>query len=899
MAQTDQDPLLQQMAEQSIPLSSAFDNRLLDGTNEPGIDNDTYLGIKNFWNVDIAGNFFANIGHVIGRWFAELIDGWLAETVRFLTTYLRTFVLNPNILSGLDQNESGNSSTTQFDDISPFVQKGINVIYAIALDLLLILFILSIWRYWTTAAWHSGVSLFSAVGRLIFTTSIILAWRTLYSLEIQLSNEMIQAIYFHSADQIQMLDGQMGNLVKSGLVANSGLLAQSLGNVPDVNAVSSVGGAVGGLVSFVGLIIFLVFALVLIAQLLIILVLKAIQTALLAVQYMFAPFFLVFFATPDTASIASGYIKSFIEVSLWTFIWVGLLKIMTILLFASMSPWGKIVLAIGVMQLMIQAPSFLAQAKLSPLSSLVVGGLLNKNALSQALNLGHSMVSSAGRLIGESNGAGANGTAVIDASAPKFAWRTDAADSGMPLSVSVLKPLGLPRPALLSSALKRTSFATSAGTRLSDGAKLTVANKSQNFLEDMPELALARESRSSCIESLGKKPLADRTQIDKVQDGGLVSYLAPDGVEIDHIPIDIVGSESSVAEESCAVAGDSLADPFFFNDAFNSQTPLAPPRESDFPMENQSLIGQSESSLGPHQVLPDASELNSPINKEPVSDKSMIPGFRKLTSTPLTRPFLAVAQCVNPIALARCSNPDPTTNGLFLIDLIPLGGSDSSACVETGETEFSDATSNLHGQNGIADSNGSSNIATTARDFVREEAASSPLPETLKPSAKGGLLAENSGVRFSSVFLTTAESLAPRVSSDMNERTKSADTTQAQSEADLNQVAASADLMPVLRQNVPFLEASCQDRLDWRDDSLAMSYIASDLQAAGFQDYHLQNPQILGAMVELYEKNPALLYGGADPLILQSAALTANILPPECFTQDKILHVHKDLTGLT
>jgi len=41
-----------------------------------------------------------------------------------------------------------------------------------------------------------------AVGRLIFTAGLLLAWPTIYAFEIQITNEMIKAIYFNSADQV-------------------------------------------------------------------------------------------------------------------------------------------------------------------------------------------------------------------------------------------------------------------------------------------------------------------------------------------------------------------------------------------------------------------------------------------------------------------------------------------------------------------------------------------------------------------------------------------------------------------------------------------------------------------------------------------------------------------------
>lgn len=380
-----QDPptnLIQQSAEQNTQGVVSNVNQLLQGANL-GSYNDVYQGMHQFFGDDIVSNLFSNIGQLIGRWITEFVNGWISDTVQFLSAFLRTFVLNPNIAVNGLQNTPGSGNTN--DDISPYIRQGADVMYGIAVDLLLLLFILCIWKYWAEASWRGAGSLMGAVGRLIFTAGLMLAWPTLYAFEIQITNEMIKAIYFNSADQVVMLDAALAAAVKGGLLAGAGLLANAFAPVIGAVAGGALGGGAGGLVlgtvgdivSFVGLILYLVLGAILIAELVYILVLKAIQTALLTAQYMFAPIFLVFFATPDTESICSGFVRSFVEVSLWTFVWVGLLKIMVIVLFSQFNPWGKIVLAVGVLQLMIQVPSFLARAQISPASDFISAGLIS------------------------------------------------------------------------------------------------------------------------------------------------------------------------------------------------------------------------------------------------------------------------------------------------------------------------------------------------------------------------------------------------------------------------------------------------------------------------------------------------------------------------------------------
>ncbi|MDZ4833035.1 MAG: hypothetical protein SGJ27_04470, partial [Candidatus Melainabacteria bacterium] len=344
--------------------------------------NETYVGLHTFWGDDIISQLFANIGQLIGKWLTEFINGWVSDAVQFLTGFLRLFVLNPNIaVNGMANVPGGGAS----DDISPFVRQGADVMYGIAVDLLLLLFILCIWKYWAEAAWRGGGNLLGAVGRLIFTSGLMLAWPTIYAFEIQITNEMIKALYFNSADQVSALDAAMAAAVKGGLMAGAGLIAnatapmagQAFGGVLGAGPGGIALGTVGNLVAFAGLIIYLILGGILIAELIYILVLKAIQTALLTAQYMFAPLFIVFFATPDTENVTSGFVKSFVEVSLWTFVWVGLLKIFVIMILSDFNPWGKIILAVGILQLMIQVPSFLARAQISPMSDFISAGLIS------------------------------------------------------------------------------------------------------------------------------------------------------------------------------------------------------------------------------------------------------------------------------------------------------------------------------------------------------------------------------------------------------------------------------------------------------------------------------------------------------------------------------------------
>ena len=381
-------PLVFQAAEQGQ--GAQIQQSAVSALNQSlGSVNDTYRGLHQWFKDDLVANLFSNIGQLIGKWLTELIDGWIADTAQFLAKFLRVFVLNPNIaVNGLNGSQN--------DGISAYIRQGADVMYGIAVDLLLLLFICCIWKFWADASWQGAGNLMGPVGRLIFTAGLLLAWPTIYAFEIQISNEMIKAIYFNSADQVLMLDYALAQAVKGGVIAAgagaTSVFAPLLANL----AIPVAGQFVGQLFYFASIMIFTILGGILIAELVYILILKAVQTALLTAQYMFAPIFLVFFATPDTESYATGYVRAFVETSLWTFVWVGLLKVMTIILFSNFNPWGKILISIGVLQMMIQVPSFLGRAQISPVSDFITAGLVFGTVSKAITGLGTGLTSAVG-----------------------------------------------------------------------------------------------------------------------------------------------------------------------------------------------------------------------------------------------------------------------------------------------------------------------------------------------------------------------------------------------------------------------------------------------------------------------------------------------------------------------
>jgi hypothetical protein len=375
-----EESLIQQIAEQDKVVPDALDGaELSDGlANGTGVwptppTTDTDNTIK--WLIQAPG---------------EVVENTIPGAAGFLVDFLRDFVLNPNIaIDGVGQTDNGLGQLVAA--ISPSIKAVSQIMYAIAIDLLLLLFILSIWRYWVEAAWRGGGNHFAPIARLIFTAGIITAWPTIYAFEVELSNEMIHAIFFRTAAELDQLGHAINIAIAGAISALVGLALEVIGPLVGTLAALPLGPfapILGGFIGFVGGILFLIPGTIIILELVAIIVLKSIQTCVLIAQYMFAPVFLVFFASPDTEYIPKTFVKSFIEVSMWTFVWVGLLRILVIVMNSNVSLWAEILLVIGVLQMMLSAPEFMGRAHISPASELLTAGLLIRGLSRGAQGLG-------------------------------------------------------------------------------------------------------------------------------------------------------------------------------------------------------------------------------------------------------------------------------------------------------------------------------------------------------------------------------------------------------------------------------------------------------------------------------------------------------------------------------
>lgn len=353
------------------------------------------LALRNTTNTPvIASGLLSVVGQAVaavsGRAFEILLGivrDLVLQIIKPLAKYLFDFVIvllhNPNIASTDNtfrgyQPLAGTYAPTHraaaFDLVSPTVKQGIiygfRIMRSIAVCLLLLLFIAAVWHNWINAAARGGANLLAPVGRLIATTALILSWPVISVSLVQISNEMIDFVY-KNIDPVGLALAA-NNIIEAAATGTSyavmgGLSAALLANVGLPTSLSQAANAL----QWVGCFLCFITLGVLIYECVAFLVLKAIQTAVMMAQYMFAPIFLAFYALPETEHIATAYVRSCIEVSLWTFIWAGLLRLLVVVMADQTVdglPWGKLLMILGVLQIMLNVPQFMGKAQISPVS---------------------------------------------------------------------------------------------------------------------------------------------------------------------------------------------------------------------------------------------------------------------------------------------------------------------------------------------------------------------------------------------------------------------------------------------------------------------------------------------------------------------------------------------------
>ncbi len=376
--------LISQAAETQQATNFSWLNNLLKWigvANSSTEANDVTAGIQNFWN-NTGSAFFTYLGRLIKQYIRQAVNFIVKPVVRALTAMMVQFAYNPDVSIGVDQ-------------FSVQIQNLARVVQYLSNDLLLLFFILSIWRYWASAAWKGG-SMMGAVARIIVAASATTAWPTIYHYVILISNSLTQYLINTNVLNATTISNGVANAITSiatGQATFSFINSMLNSNPAGIVLVPVVATAQLLLVAAVGLAI--------IGSIVVFFTMKVIQIIIVVGAFVFAPFFLCLLVSPDTDSVVSGFIRSFVETSLWTFVWTIYLMIFVLALNANGSanvdgtltitqntqnPWFVLFLELGILQAMIQTPGYLSRGKISEAGEfLEIYGLykLGKSAANQ------------------------------------------------------------------------------------------------------------------------------------------------------------------------------------------------------------------------------------------------------------------------------------------------------------------------------------------------------------------------------------------------------------------------------------------------------------------------------------------------------------------------------------
>jgi hypothetical protein len=336
---------------------TAVDYRYGQGT---GYINETYMGIKRFYANDCISNLFQNIGQLLGKWISEWVNGFFADTVKFLMYCIEELILNPFFaLRGIC------NPTQHLENQMLFfcIRSAIDLIYGVAGGFLLLSSLGKI---------KSGDSSSDEQRASIYQCSVIalllIAGPWIYRVGFQLTDVLVSRSFAFDLECTRPVGDALCSALKGGLMAAAGLLAHAFAPFVGGNGVGFAIGFIGEAVALVVLIVYCCLSVVLILQLLYALTVALAQSFMFTLSVIAGPIALACGGIRGLQKNSAAYVSVWIELILWLASWVVLIIALRCLLFNDLNPLLKILLAICNLQAMIFAPLALSYLNLSPIS---------------------------------------------------------------------------------------------------------------------------------------------------------------------------------------------------------------------------------------------------------------------------------------------------------------------------------------------------------------------------------------------------------------------------------------------------------------------------------------------------------------------------------------------------
>ena len=329
-------------------------------SNQVGQINNTYMGIKRFYADDFIGNLCQNIGQLIGKWISEWVNGFFADTVKFLMHCIEALILNPFFaLRGICNPAPHLGNPTLFF----YIRSAIDLVYGVAGGFLLLSSLREVRRSKSSPAEQKA-----SIYQCCVIALLLISGPWIYRVVFQLTDVFVTRSFVFAPECTRPIGDALCSALKGGLMAGAGMLAHAFAPFVGGAAGGLVMGLIGEIVALVGLIVYCGLSIVLILQLVYVLIAAIVQSFMFTLSIITGPIAFACGGTNRLQKFSAGYVTIWIDLFLWLASSVLLITALRYVLFSDMNPWFKIMLAMCNFQAMIFAPLALSYLKISPVS---------------------------------------------------------------------------------------------------------------------------------------------------------------------------------------------------------------------------------------------------------------------------------------------------------------------------------------------------------------------------------------------------------------------------------------------------------------------------------------------------------------------------------------------------
>jgi hypothetical protein len=279
---------------------------------------ETYRGFHCWMKDDLVGSLVSQIGQLIGKWISEVIDGWIADSAQYLCCLLVWVCRMPD-WPALVLREIGECILTK------------NSLVIVVCFSSLLTFCAEFFRQQKS---KNRLSKHCEV-RCLFG---VIAAPTLLAFEFTVFHIFFTGVI----EELCMLSSAVSSAVRGGILAGVGGFASAFAPLLGGLGLGVIGGTIGELSAFVGLLVFLVLGLRLLYELGFLVAVKSLHSILLVVECVYAPLDLL----SASSSAAGAAVKNYAVIALYTVLSLGLLRVIIRLVFSEINPWCKVICAV-------------------------------------------------------------------------------------------------------------------------------------------------------------------------------------------------------------------------------------------------------------------------------------------------------------------------------------------------------------------------------------------------------------------------------------------------------------------------------------------------------------------------------------------------------------------------